>query len=46
MTQLNALELPDELYTQIKGMAFSQSHSINEQVITLLQRALETEMQR
>lgn len=46
MTQINLLELPDELYTQIRGMALTQSRSINERIVTLLQRALNTEMQR
>lgn len=46
MTQIQKLELPDELYTQIQGIALSQSHSVNEQIVTFLQRALEAEMQR
>lgn len=46
MTQINTLEIPDELYTQIQRMALSQSRSISEQIVTLLQRALEVEMQR
>lgn len=46
MTQINTLEIPDKLYTQIQGMALSQSRSINEQIVTLLQRALQVEMQR
>lgn len=46
MTQLKALEIPDELFTQIQGMALSRSRSINEQIVTLLQQALEGEMQR
>jgi len=46
MTQLSALEIPDALYTQIQGMALSQSRSINEQIVTLLQRALDIEAQR
>ncbi len=46
MTPINTLELPDELYTQIKGMALSQARSINEQIITLLQRALDSELRR
>jgi hypothetical protein len=46
MTQLNTLEIPDDLYTQIQGMALSQSRSINEQIVTLLQRALQVELQR
>ena len=46
MTQINTLEIPDELYTQIQGMALSQSRSVNEQIVRLLQRALDVEMQR
>ncbi|MGC9525063.1 MAG: hypothetical protein ACP5D7_05930 [Limnospira sp.] len=46
MTQLKTIEIPDELFTQIQGMALSQSRSINEQIVTLLQQALEAEIQR
>ncbi|MFH7244144.1 MAG: hypothetical protein ACHWZW_15000 [Spirulina sp.] len=46
MTQLSALEIPDALYTQIQGMALSQSRSMNEQIVALLQRALDIEAQR
>lgn len=46
MTQLSALEIPDVLYGQIQGMALSQSRSINEQIVALLQRALDIEAQR
>lgn len=46
MPQINTLEIPDELYIQIQGMARSQSRSINEQIVTLLQRALAAEIQR
>lgn len=46
MTQLSALEIPDALYTQIQGMALSQSRSMNEQIVALLQRALDIETQR
>lgn len=46
MTQINILEIPDDLYSQIQGMALSQSRSVNEQIVTLLQQALETEAQR
>lgn len=46
MTELKTIEIPDELFTQIQGMALSRSRSINEQIVTLLQQALEAEMQR
>jgi len=46
MTQINTLEIPDDLYTQIQGMALSQSRSINEQIVTLLQRALQVDLWR
>lgn len=46
MTQIKTLEIPDELFTQIQGMAHFQSRSINEQIVTLLQQALEAEMRR
>ncbi|MBD2429529.1 hypothetical protein [Phormidium sp. FACHB-1136] len=46
MTQLSALEIPDALYTQIQGMALSQSRSMNKQIVALLQRALDIEAQR
>ena len=45
MTQINAIEIPDELFSQIRGMALSQSRSINEQIVTLLQWALASESQ-
>jgi hypothetical protein len=46
MTQINTLEIPDELFTQIQGMALSQSRSVNEQIVTLLQHALDSELRR
>ncbi|WP_162139129.1 hypothetical protein [Synechococcus sp. PCC 7336] len=46
MTQIKTLEIPDELYSQIQGMAFSQSRSINEQIVSLLQQVLDVEMQQ
>jgi hypothetical protein len=46
MTQLSALEIPDALYTQIQDMALSQSRSMNEQIVALLQLALDIEAQR
>lgn len=46
MPQINILEIPEELYTQIQRMTLSQSCSINEQIVTLLQRALAAEIQR
>jgi len=46
MTQINTLDIPDELFTQIQGMAFSQSRSVNEQIVTLLQHALDSELRR
>ena len=46
MTQINTLEIPDELFTQIQGMALTQACSINEQIVALLQQALAAEVQR
>lgn len=43
---LSALEIPDAFYSQIQGMALSQSRSINEPIVALLQRALDLETQR
>lgn len=46
MTHINTLEIPDELFTRIQGMALAQACSINEQIVALLQQALEAEVQR
>lgn len=46
MTQINRLEIPDELFTQIQGMALSQSRSVNEQIVTLLRHALDSELRQ
>ncbi|MEB3338367.1 MAG: hypothetical protein VKJ46_12950 [Leptolyngbyaceae bacterium] len=46
MTQIKTLEIPDDLYTRIQGMAVSHSLSINDQIVTLLQRALDVEVHR
>jgi hypothetical protein len=46
MTQINTLEIPDELFTQIQGMALDRACSINEQIVALLQQALAVDMQR
>jgi hypothetical protein len=43
MTQLNTLEIPDDLYIQIQGLALSASRSVNEQIVKLLQQALASE---
>jgi antitoxin FitA len=43
MAQLNTLEIPDALYTQIQGLALSQNRSVNDQVVQLLQLALPAE---
>ena len=34
MTQLNTLEIPDDLYIQIQGLALSESRSVNEQIVS------------
>lgn len=46
MTHIDTLEIPDELFNQIQGMALAQACSINEQIVALLQQALEAEVQR
>ncbi len=46
MTQLNTLEIPDDLYIQIQGLASSESRSLNDQIVKLLQQALEAEALR
>ncbi|MBA3924332.1 MAG: hypothetical protein H0X31_22565 [Nostocaceae cyanobacterium] len=45
MAQLNTLEIPDALYTQIQGLALSKNRSVNDQVVQLLQLALQGEPQ-
>ena len=46
MTQINTLEIPSHLYSQIHEIALSQSRSVNDQIVALLQHALEIERQR
>lgn len=44
MKQIQTIELPDELFTQIQDMARSQACSLNEQIVTLLHNALKGEL--
>lgn len=46
MACLNTLEIPDDLYAQIKGMAQSQARSIDEQVLALIEKALAVEKRK
>lgn len=46
MTQINTLDISDELFTQIQDMALTQACSINQQIVALLQQALTIEAQR
>lgn len=46
MTTLSALNIPDDLYVQIQRLASAQNHSVNDEVIRLLQQALQIEALR
>ncbi|MBW4675845.1 MAG: hypothetical protein KME52_18040 [Desmonostoc geniculatum HA4340-LM1] len=45
MATLHALNIPDELYAQLQELAKAENNSIDAQVITILQKALEAKMQ-
>ncbi|MHC5725963.1 MAG: FitA-like ribbon-helix-helix domain-containing protein [Nostoc sp.] len=45
MATLYVRNLPDDLYAKLQELAVSQHRSINAQVITLLEKALETQGQ-
>ncbi|MEH2069606.1 MAG: hypothetical protein V7K47_15825 [Nostoc sp.] len=45
MATLHALNIPDELYAQLQELAKAENNSIDAQVITILQNALEAKMQ-
>ncbi len=45
MAQLNTLEIPEALYTQIQELALSKNRSVNDQVVQLLKLALQGEPQ-
>ncbi len=45
MATLHALNIPDELYAQLEELAKAENNSIDAQVITILQNALQAKMQ-
>ncbi|MBU7582779.1 MAG: hypothetical protein KAF91_07685 [Nostoc sp. TH1S01] len=45
MATLNALNIPDELYTQLQELAKAENSSVDAQVITILQKALQAKTQ-
>lgn len=45
MTTLHALNIPDELYEQLQELAKAENSSVDAQVITILQNALQTKTQ-
>ncbi|PHJ57136.1 hypothetical protein VF14_31910 [Nostoc linckia z18] len=45
MATLHALNIPDELYAQLQELAKAENNSIDAQVITILQNALQAKMQ-
>lgn len=45
MATLYALNIPDELYAQLQELAKTQNSSVDAQVITILQKALQTNTQ-
>ena len=46
MTTFQALDLPDALFARLSKLAKTQNISINDQIITLLEKALPTEAQQ
>ncbi|MBD2613151.1 MAG: hypothetical protein FWK04_19060 [Nostoc sp. GBBB01] len=45
MATLHTLNIPDELYAQLEELAKAENNSIDAQVITILQNALQAKMQ-
>jgi len=45
MATLNALNIPDELYVQLQELAKAENSSVDAQVITILQKALQAKTQ-
>ncbi|MEH1949655.1 MAG: Arc family DNA-binding protein [Nostoc sp.] len=45
MTTLHGLNIPDELYEQLQELAKAENSSVNAQVITILQNALQAKIQ-
>ncbi len=46
MTTLSVLNISDDLYVQIQRLASAQNRSVNDEVVRLLQQALQTEALR
>ena len=46
MPNLNLLNIPDDLYERLRELAEAEHRSIDAQVITILQNALETKTQQ
>ena len=46
MAKVDALEIPDNLFAYIEGVALSHSRSVNDQIVTLLQFAVEAGSQQ
>jgi len=46
MNNLNVITLPDQLYQQLQKLAESENDSIESQVVTLLQKALQEKQQQ
>ena len=46
MTTLQALDLPDALFARLSKLAKTQNISINDQIITLLEKAVPAEAQQ
>ncbi len=45
MATFHALDIPDELYEQLQELAKAENSSVDTQVITILQNALQTKTQ-
>jgi metal-responsive CopG/Arc/MetJ family transcriptional regulator len=46
MNNLNVITLPDQLYQELQKLAESENDSIESQVVTLLQKALQEKQQQ
>ena len=46
MNNLNVITLPDQLYQELQKLAESENNSIESQVVTLLQKALQEKQQQ
>ncbi|MEH2422115.1 MAG: hypothetical protein V7K48_14705 [Nostoc sp.] len=46
MASLHALDIPDELYERLQQLAKAENNSVDDQIITILQNALQAKTQQ